>query len=145
MYGKFKTRLNAFWHSYIPPICFPKILFLVLKVSNWWIFQKWCFMKVIWYRISIQTLLFQACLPTRQNGVENRDKAHCAVKSIQTPQQAVRVKGWMSLRNGMWHGVRNGIIMRNTIYAGNKLIEERILFSRQFYKSSSFFDAADSC
>ena len=56
---------------------------------------------------------------------------------------AVRVKGGKSLRNGMWHGVRNGIIMRNTIYAGNKLTEERILFSRQFYKSSSFFDVAD--
>ena len=38
----------------------------------------------------------------------------------------------------MWNGVRNGIIMRNTIYAGNELTEERILFSRQFYKSSSF-------
>ena len=35
-------------------------------------------MKVIWHLISIQTLLFQAeaCLPTRQNGVENRDKAY---------------------------------------------------------------------
>ena len=51
---------------------------------------------------------------------------------------AVRVKDGMSLRNGMWHGVRNGIIMRNTIYAGNKLTEERVIFSRQFYKSSSF-------
>ena len=30
-------------------------------------------------RISIQTLLFQACLPTRQNGVENRDKAYLVV------------------------------------------------------------------
>ena len=29
----------------------------------------------------------------------------------------VRVKGGMSLRNGMWHGLRNGIIMRNVIYA----------------------------
>ena len=47
------------------------------------------------------------------------------------------------LRNGMWNGVRNGIIMRNTIYPGNKLTEERILFSRQFYKSSSFFDVTD--
>ena len=28
---------------------------------------------------------------------------------------SVRVKEGMSLRNGMWHGVRNGIIMRNTI------------------------------
>ena len=34
MYGKFKTRLDAYWHSYIPPISFLKILFLVPKVSN---------------------------------------------------------------------------------------------------------------
>ena len=33
-------------------------------------------MKVIGHRISIQTLLFQTCLPTRQNGIENRDKAY---------------------------------------------------------------------
>ena len=41
---------------------FLKILFLVPKVSNSWIFHKRCFMKII-YRISIQTLLFQASLP----------------------------------------------------------------------------------
>ena len=58
---------------------------------------------------------------------------------------SVRVKGRMSLQNGMWQGVGNGIIMRNTIYVGNKLTEERVMFSRQFYKSSSFFDAEDSC
>ena len=40
-------------------------------------------MKIIWHRISIQTLLFQACLPTRQNGVENRDKAYCTQQSRQ--------------------------------------------------------------
>ena len=34
MYEKFKTRLDAYWHSYIPPISFLKILFLVPKVSN---------------------------------------------------------------------------------------------------------------
>ena len=34
-------------------------------------------MKIIWHRISIQTL--PACLPTRQNGVENRDKAYLHV------------------------------------------------------------------
>ena len=28
----------------------------------------------------------------------------------------VRVKGAMSLRNGMWHGLRKDIIMRNLIY-----------------------------
>ena len=60
---------------------------------------------------------------------------------VMSCDRAVRVKDGMSLRNGMWHGVRNGIIMRNTTYAGNKLTEERVLF----YKSSSFFDAADSC
>ena len=30
--------------------------------------------------------------------------------------QAVRVKGGMSVRNGMWHGLRKDIIMRNLIY-----------------------------
>ena len=34
------------------------------------------FIKIIWHRISIQTLFFQACLPTHQNGAENRDKAY---------------------------------------------------------------------
>ena len=29
---------------------------------------------------------------------------------------AVRVKGGMSLRNGMWHELRNGIIMQTVIY-----------------------------
>ena len=31
IYEKFKTRLEAFWHSYIPPIFFLKILFLNAK------------------------------------------------------------------------------------------------------------------
>ena len=52
-------------------------------------------------------------------------------------QVTVRVKDGMSLRNGIY--------MRNTIYVGNKLTEEHVMFSHQFYKSSSFFDAADSC
>ena len=29
----------------------------------------------------------------------------------------VRVKGGMSLRNGLWHGLRNDIIMRNVVYS----------------------------
>ena len=69
-------RLDAMWPSNIPPIFFLKILFLVTKVFNSLFFQKRCFTKIFWHRISIQTLLFQACLPTRQNGVENRDKAY---------------------------------------------------------------------
>ena len=63
------------------------------------------------------------------------------IKNFKVIKKSVRVKGEKSLWNGMWNGVRNGIIMRNTIYVGNKLTEERVMFSRQFYKSSSFFDA----
>ena len=55
----------------------------------------------------------------------------------------LRLKGGMSLRNGRWHDARNDII-RNTIYAGNKLTEGRVMFSRQFYKSSRLLDAEDS-
>ena len=59
--------------------------FFSLKSFSFFLFQKFpiheffrsdCFMKITWHRISIQTLLFQACLPTRQNGIENRDKAY---------------------------------------------------------------------
>ena len=43
---------------------------------------------------------------------------NCIVTLVQEIiEQAVRVKGGMSLWNGMWHGLRNGIIMRNLIYA----------------------------
>ena len=45
-------------------------------------------MKIIWHRISIQTLLVQACLPTRQNGVKNRDKAYSA--TLWTLDQSIR-------------------------------------------------------
>ena len=38
-------------------------------------FSEAMFYNIIWHRIFIQTQLFQVCLPTRQNGVENRDKA----------------------------------------------------------------------
>ena len=33
-----------------------------------------------------------------------------------TGYTTVRVKGGMSLRNGMWHGLRNEIIMRKVKY-----------------------------
>ena len=37
--------------------------------------------KIICHRIPIQTLEFLTALPTRQDGVENRDKAYCSSKS----------------------------------------------------------------
>ena len=46
--------------------------------------------------------------------------SHCYYKFWQYyakyAYHAVRVKGGMSLRNGMWHGLRNDIIMRNVKY-----------------------------
>ena len=51
----------------------------------------------------------------------------------------VRVKGGMSLRNDMWHGLRNDIIMRNVIY------EKCTLSWRQsICKSCYFFKVAGS-
>ena len=51
-------------------------------------------MKIIWHRISIQTPLFQACLPTRQNGVENRDKAYAQLDiSAEVKSSLVRQGG----------------------------------------------------
>ena len=56
----------------------------------------------------------------------------------------VRVKGGMSLRNGMWHGLRNDIIMRNLIYGKwckEKIQQESLraclprLFGRQFERA----------
>ena len=60
MYGKFETQQWTLSGTATSLQFFLiKILFLVPKVSNSWIFQKQCFMKIIWHRISIQTLLFQ--------------------------------------------------------------------------------------
>ena len=52
----------------------------------------------------------------------------------------VRVKGGMRLRNSMWHGLRNDIIMRNLIY-GKWRKEKK--FNRKAYGrvSRAFFGA----
>ena len=39
--------------------------------------------------------------------------------SLFSQEKPVRVKGGMSLRNGMWHGLRNDIIMQNIIYGNS--------------------------
>ena len=49
-------------------------------------------MRIIWNRIFIQTLLFQACLLTRQNGVENRDKAYTLLCLIVLPPYVKKSK-----------------------------------------------------
>ena len=47
---------------------------------------------------------------------EQEAGAHVTCRLADGNLEPVRVKGGMSLRNGMWHGLRNDIIMRNVIY-----------------------------
>ena len=64
---KLKLWLDAYICSYKPQT-------LALSSSR---FQFITFLKLdIWCRISIQTLLFWATLPTRQDGGWNREKAY---------------------------------------------------------------------
>ena len=48
--------------------------------------------------------------------VEYVESEKLSKPSVHTTEIPVRVKGGMSLRNGMWHGLRNDIIMRNVKY-----------------------------
>ena len=56
----------------------------------------------------------------------------------------MRVKGEMSLRNDIWHGLRNDIIMRNVIYAewlkeiNFKLKRAPFFGANQFAKVATF-------
>ena len=52
---------------------FCKILCLVSKVSHWRILQKRSFVKIIWHRIPIQTLLFQDVYAHPSKWLQNRD------------------------------------------------------------------------
>ena len=54
----------------------------------------------------------------------------------------VRVKGGMCLWNGMWHGLRNDIIMQNVIYA-DCLKEIIRLKSAPFFGANQFSKSTD--
>ena len=61
----------------------------------------------------------------------------------------VRVKGRMSLLNGMWHGLRNDIIMRNVIYAewlkrNKSNCKVHLFWHPSVCKSSDSFNVAGS-
>ena len=47
----------------------------------------------------------------------------------------MRVKEGMSLRNGMWHDLRNDIIMRNLIYTGKHARASVCFFWCQFERA----------
>ena len=53
----------------------------------------------------------------RWNALPPKVRESQDIASFNRSFEAVRVKDGMSLRNGMWHGLRNDIIMRNVIYA----------------------------
>ena len=60
-----------------------------------------------------QSALFYAvCLEFHVNNPETKS----ARFEFNGDFKTVRLKDEMSLRNGMWHGLRNDIIMRNLIY-----------------------------
>ena len=52
-----------------------------------------------------------------RNAIESK-----AALSRDTCRVAVRVKGGMSLQNGMWHGSRDDIIMQNVKYGNARFI-----------------------
>ena len=79
----FKTGLDRFLEQLHPSnFFFSKILFHVPKVSNPWICQKRCFMKLFDSSFPYKHCFFKSCLPTRQNGVENRDKAYSSAPAL---------------------------------------------------------------
>ena len=59
-----------------PPKFFSTILCFAALVYNWYFFQNSRFTEIMRHKILIQTLSFLTRLPTRQDGVENRDKVY---------------------------------------------------------------------
>ena len=68
--GCFLAQLHSSFFFSVNSFC------LEPKVTNSWIFQKRTFIRIICDQVSIQTLLFQTCLPTRQDGFQNRNKVY---------------------------------------------------------------------
>ena len=62
-----------------PPKFFSKILCLLASVYNFFFFffTKSRYAEIIRHQILIQTLQFLTRLPTRQDGIKNRDKVYC--------------------------------------------------------------------
>ena len=56
--------------------------------------------------------------------------------NITSQFKTVRVKAGMSLRNGMWHGLRNDIIMRNLICAAEWSKEIKLKRAPFFWRQS---------
>ena len=97
-------HVNLLARTVFENICFPFFLRELTSISR----QNW----------------FCEEIPSSQNSdkaaslssvVVNKNIASSVWKS--TTVNPVRVKGGLSLRNGMWHGLRNDIIMWNVIYA----------------------------
>ena len=83
------------WHSYIPPIFFLNILFLVPKV-----FQFMNFSEAIFYENYLTSdfntnTVISSLFAYLQNGVENRDKAYW--RMLLDPKKARLLKSWIWL------------------------------------------------
>ena len=84
IYGKSKASLWRNLSTGTPPNFFRTILCFVALVYNWYFFQNSRFTEIIRHKILVQTLLFLTRLPTRQDGVENRDKVYAATVNTLT-------------------------------------------------------------
>ena len=106
-YTHLSSHVSAFWAPLVRSLCvpcsFPLLMFISVEPMTSPISSLLC------WEISPfgAFLLRSVCVPFI-NMHEGRvhDVTHCYNA----------VKGGMSLRNGMWHGLRNDIIMRTVIY-----------------------------
>ena len=114
--GKYtRDHLTFDWRMYFSrPIRFSPTLVCGLFKNPWFSCRRY-------FKVPLPILL--AASPLAPNGFAAKTliRAHLPYRQLRRLASwkkiyyvSVRVKGGMSLRNGMWNDVRNGIIMQNT-------------------------------
>ena len=97
-------HVNLLARTSFENICFPFFLRKLTSISR----QNWSCEEIPSSQNSDKAAFLSSV-------VVNKNTASSVWKS--TTVNRVRVKDGLSLRNGMWHGLRNDIIMWNVIYA----------------------------
>ena len=69
--------------------------------------------RYVFYFFNFEFILFSA----DRNSIGININLITALWLCRTPVREKELKGAMCLRNGMWHGLRDDIIMQNVIYA----------------------------
>ena len=112
-FTQLSSHVSAFWAPLVRSLCVLCSLPLLMFISEESMTSP--ISSLLCWEINPfgAFLLRSVCVPFI-NMHEGRvhDVTHC----YNLGKKSVRVKGGMSLRNGMWHGLRNDIIMRTVIY-----------------------------